>query len=279
MNADAVIINGAIPLRVNKPRVIVNHGLNKRKRKGLNEVRARFYSQIGRYMYRRYADFYVCVSKRLSREINEYLGINCSVVPLPVKLHLFKNPPQKEREDLILHVGTRKGKNAETSILATAALIKNYSNAKLFVIGPNNNYISHLAEKYKNMIPHNLEFIFDANIFVISNLMAKAKVLVLPSKFETFPYAVLEGFASGLPAVVSNAVPEELVENGGNGFIVSDFNPNEYAENLLLLLRDADLWNFMSHNAFRTVSTFSHIEVAKIYERILEVCLGDRNGC
>jgi hypothetical protein len=97
---DAAIVSGVVPLRF-KPKVAVNHGITLRP--------GRLYFWAARALYRGY-DRLVCVSKRLRCEVRSVLGVDCEVVPLPLKLNLY-GPGPEERENLIVHVGTRPVKN------------------------------------------------------------------------------------------------------------------------------------------------------------------------
>lgn len=82
-----------------------------------------------------------------------------------------------------------------------------------------------------------------------ARLLAEATLLVLPSKFEVFPLALLEAYASGLPAVCSRvgAVPEILKE-GQNGFLVPTGDPVALANGLRRILDDPQLRQAMASN-------------------------------
>lgn len=56
---------------------------------------------------------------------------------------------------------------------------------------------------------------------------------------ETFPFAILQALAQELPVVVTRVGDvSQMVEEGVNGFVVLEKNPNEIAEKLILLLID-----------------------------------------
>jgi len=63
-----------------------------------------------RELYRRY-DKIICVSSKLRDETKTRRNIDCTVIPLPLKLELFKPLEPGEREDIIIHIGTRPVKN------------------------------------------------------------------------------------------------------------------------------------------------------------------------
>ncbi|MCT0198467.1 glycosyltransferase [Synechococcus sp. CS-1325] len=68
----------------------------------------------------------------------------------------------------------------------------------------------------------------------------RARIFVLPSRFEGMPNALLEAMASGLTAIVTDASPGplELVEHGHTGLVVPVENPRALAAAMEALLAD-----------------------------------------
>jgi glycosyltransferase involved in cell wall biosynthesis len=122
---DAVIVNGVVPLRF-KPRVAVNHGITLKVNKP--------YLYAVKRLYRGY-DKVICVSHKLREEVRSVLGVDCEVIPLPMKLELYKPRSINEREDIVVHIGTRPVKNPHISIEAVRLLRRRGFNTKLIVIG------------------------------------------------------------------------------------------------------------------------------------------------
>jgi len=273
LDLDAIIVNGIIPLRTKAAKIAVNHGrihsFQRNLFKGKMPVRA--YLQIAKYLYRHYANVSVCSSSQLGREFKKFIGMDSIIIPLPIKLHLFKSEPLNQRDSLVVQIGARPTKNVELSIKSIEVIVRKMNvNAKLIIAGSKSRYAEKLMLKYKHLIPRYLNFIFNADISTLRDLLAHARVLVLPSRYEAFPYAVLEAFASGLPVVVSDAVPSEAVLDGYNGFRVHSFDPDLYAARLAGLLTNDSLWRNVSRNALRTASNYSHIKIAKNYECIVK---------
>jgi glycosyltransferase involved in cell wall biosynthesis len=82
-----------------------------------------------------------------------------------------------------------------------------------------------------------------------ARLLAAATLFVLPSKLEVFPLALLEAYASGLPAVCARvgAVPEILKE-GENGFLVQPGDTVALADCVRRILDDEKLRQAMGCN-------------------------------
>ena len=72
--------------------------------------------------------------------------------------------------------------------------------------------------------------------------LAQARIMLLPSLWEGLPVSVLEAMHRGIPVVASD-VPgtDELVIDGGTGYLVPTQDAQAYAERIARLLADAAL--------------------------------------
>ncbi|HTP01099.1 MAG TPA: glycosyltransferase family 4 protein, partial [Anaerolineales bacterium] len=77
-------------------------------------------------------------------------------------------------------------------------------------------------------------------------------VLVVPSYWEGFGIAYLEGMAFGLPAIgtTAGAIPQ-MISHGVNGFLISPGDSAALADLLQRLASDRDLLDRMSLNALQ----------------------------
>src|SRR5574341_2602930 len=80
--------------------------------------------------------------------------------------------------------------------------------------------------------------------------MKSAQVLVIPSSYEGFGIAYLEGMAFGLPAIgtVAGAIPQ-LVTDGENGYLIAPGDSEALAERLAELASNRELLTRLSLNA------------------------------
>jgi len=259
LNIDGVIINGIISLRFNGKKIAVNHGIY--------EISAnRLTKTIAKYLYKKCIR--ICVSNKLAQEYSSFFGLDSQVIPLPLRLKMFKSRSINERENVILHVGTRPIKNLNVSIEAVKMLKKKRMHPRLIVVGPKCDYSENLVERAREC-DVDIETKYSIPLSELADLYSKAKALILPSKYEAVAYATIESMASGTPVVVSNEIPTDVVSNGHNGFRINTYHPADYAEALAILLKDQELWTRLSENAISSVTRFDHIEIAKKYAKLM----------
>lgn len=84
----------------------------------------------------------------------------------------------------------------------------------------------------------------------IENLYREADILLHTALYESFGLVLVEAMACGLPVIcLDGKGNRDIVENGKNGFILSDSNAELFTEKILLLAKDSRLYAEMSTNA------------------------------
>ena len=79
-----------------------------------------------------------------------------------------------------------------------------------------------------------------------------AQVMVMPSSYEGFGIAYLEGMGFGLPAIATTSgAASEFITDGTNGYLIPLENSSVLAERLVMLANDRDLLARMSVNALK----------------------------
>jgi glycosyltransferase involved in cell wall biosynthesis len=68
--------------------------------------------------------------------LHSTLKLPCKVIPIPLKLDPFKPRSPNERENIVVHIGTRPAKNPQVSIEAIKILRKRGFNVKLIIVDP-----------------------------------------------------------------------------------------------------------------------------------------------
>ena len=99
----------------------------------------------------------------------------------------------------------------------------------------------------------------------VDEILPKLGLMVLTSISEAQPLVLLEGYASGLPAIATDVGScREIIEGGSAedralgsaGAVVSIANPDATAEAALALLKDEQRWRLAQQAGIRRVTKF-----------------------
>lgn len=92
----------------------------------------------------------------------------------------------------------------------------------------------------------------------VSEYYNKAEISVLPSTIEGFGLVVVEAMASKLPVIsFKTEGPSEIINDGVNGYLIENFDTEEFARKIYSLLTNKQLLEEMSHNAYLHSKDFS----------------------
>lgn len=107
-------------------------------------------------------------------------------------------------------------------------------------------------------------------------LYSAADILAAPSLHENLSNTVIEGMASGLPAIAFNVggMPD-IITDGYDGFVITKFDTDQYADALVKLVNDSSLTNLMSHRARQSILKRNDVDLIacqyrNLYESILK---------
>jgi glycosyltransferase involved in cell wall biosynthesis len=119
--------------------------------------------------------------------------------------------------------------------------------------------------------------IFTGRLPNIKSILNMADVAILPSRFEGFPFALLEAMACKLSVIASRVggIPE-MVQDKVSGLLIETANVQKLADSLSLLYMDELLRNKLRTEAQITVSNKSSLNsmmksTLKIYENLLDL--------
>jgi len=95
----------------------------------------------------------------------------------------------------------------------------------------------------------------------ISDILTALDVLVVPSEIETFGMVILEAMAMGVPVVsCAKGGPEEIIDDGVNGFLIAEQDPLLLAQKVLYLLENHSVKEAIRLSGKRTVFRKFRIE-------------------
>ena len=98
-----------------------------------------------------------------------------------------------------------------------------------------------------------------------------ADIFVFPSYIETFGMVLIEANAAGLPVITSD-VPgcRDVIKNRYNGLLAEPGNPEMFAERILSLLNDDNLYNQMLTNISENTGRYDWVVISNQYRRLYE---------
>lgn len=93
----------------------------------------------------------------------------------------------------------------------------------------------------------------------IDKKYSESSMIVMTSRYEGLPMALLEGQAAGLPMVsyACKCGPRDIIKEGVNGFLLEEGDKEGVANKILTIIKDKELRDEMGRNSFEMSKNFS----------------------
>ncbi len=195
----------------------------------------------------------------LYEELRKDLGIH---IKSKIALHIGNFSPEKNHEFLLNIFDELKHEHSDIKLVCVGSGI--------------------LLEKTKQIAKQKG---LSQNIFFlgfrkdIPELLAASDCLVLCSKIEGVPGVVLEAGTQKIPTISTNVggVSEVLI-NGQTGFLIEEFNKDEFKEKLIELMYNSKLRKDFGENAYNMISKGFDSEItAKKFESLYQNLIASNN--
>ncbi|OFY85153.1 MAG: hypothetical protein A3F72_05075 [Bacteroidetes bacterium RIFCSPLOWO2_12_FULL_35_15] len=188
-----------------------------------------------------------------NKNIPTYLKNNIRLIPYGFNYYRFKSEQAKiidtSKAINILNVGSFQSKKNQIFIIEIAKILKKRElNFIINLIGEGEQF-----ENVKNAIEQNKlqnNIILTGNINDVENWYKKVDIYIHTAKYEPFGLVFLEAMASGTPIITLDGKGNrDLIENGKNGFIINEENPEMFADKIELLISNKSLYHSISEYA------------------------------
>ena len=197
------------------------------------------------------------------------------------RFHRIDNPlspeffaiPNLEEEGRLLYAGTiDERKNVIDLLRALDIVRQRMPDVRLRIAGRTTNpAYYHEAQQYvgSHDLGSSVQFLGLLDSAALRDEYALCSAVVLASRQETAPMAVIEAMAAGKPVVATRVggVPD-LVDDGGSGFLVQLDDVASFAQSVADLLADKDLRHRMGQRARKLAERFRAQTVASRYRDV-----------
>ncbi len=197
-----------------------------------------------------------------------------AVPPVAIEEESLDPPDTADRPPTIVWLGKlRRYKSVHHAVQAMPAVIKRCPDAKLVIAGRRDDegYRQDLLSQIERLgLNGAVDFAFDLSEDEKRELLGRARVMGLPSPIEGFGIVLLEAAAQGTPAVVSEGIPREVIEDGYNGLRVPFGDRERLADAITSVLQSADLHKTLATNAIEHARGFSKHGLQTKLEQVLQ---------
>lgn len=184
------------------------------------------------YVLRNMVDLYTVESKCMKYILEKKWKIKIKIIPNGIfRENDIDMPKIENKENLFLTVG-RLGteQKATEDLLEAYAMVADVINWKLMLVGPIESTFSKYLDNYFVRNPHlKNNIIIEGNVTdnnQLTYIYKRAKIFVLPSKWEGFPLVLMEALEWGEYLIVSDKVPS-IDDVGNNGKYASVVKYND----------------------------------------------------
>ncbi len=177
--------------------------------------------------------------------IEPYTNANIYDIDNPVDKRYFEVVRSAEPGRILCVGWINERKNTLGSVEAFARIASDFEDATLVIAGEAKeseyfNRVLHSIQKHK--LADRIEMLGHIDRGRLTEELARAGVLLLPSRQENAPMAIAEAMAAGVPVIASNrcGMPY-MIEEGRTGFLVDPESTDQIADRLSKLIGSRQL--------------------------------------
>jgi GalNAc-alpha-(1->4)-GalNAc-alpha-(1->3)-diNAcBac-PP-undecaprenol alpha-1,4-N-acetyl-D-galactosaminyltransferase len=206
-----------------------------------------------------------------TEEAAKWVRRNCHKTALVIPNALRSLPPASaQREHLIIGVGRLTyQKGFDLLLRAFAKVAPVFENWRLVIIGEGEERTNLQRLRSELMLTSCVEFI--GQIADVASWMARAALVVQPSRFEGFPNVVLEGMGMGAAVISANCSsgPADLIQDGISGRLVPIDDVDALTRVMAQLMSRQDIRERLGQEASKVRERFRQELIMEQWEKVL----------
>ena len=209
----------------------------------------RFFAELqGRLIFNN--SYLIALTEQENKILRSFGAKKVKTIPNPIDTSFF-TPGNIKKEDLILYVGRFADWKLGNFPEVAERIIKKEGNVKIAFIGfATNEKIDVLKKRF----PDRVIVRKDVPQEELLNWYQRAKILVLPSKYEAFGMVAAEALSVETPVIASRVGgTEEVIQDNKTGLLFDYKNPDELEKKIISLLNNEQLRKEMGKRGRRFV--------------------------
>jgi glycosyltransferase involved in cell wall biosynthesis len=256
---DLIHAHGALPCghaamvihsKLGVPYVVSAHGLDVFSSNQAGGAAAGWCRRVSGKVYGS-ASAVICISDKVRERLGRDFSAKARVIYNGVDAERFHPGPGMKSPLTVLSVGNLIPIKGHALLLrAFARVVESVPDCRLEIFGdgPERTHLVRLARELG--IDGRVRFHGRQSREAIAEAMRRSAIFALPSSYEGLGCVYLEAMASGKPAIGCRGQGiEEIIEHGGNGFVIPPGGEIELSDCLRMLLQNDDLRSRMGASA------------------------------
>ncbi len=218
----------------------------------------------------------ITLNTSLKRAMTEKLGINkkkIEIIPSGIDVKYIKSVRAGKKKNRAIYVGRLAPQKNVLLMLKAFAGVDSFMKLDIVGEGVWMEYLKQQAE----LLNIGDRVVFHGKIEnheTVIKMIKESSVFVLPSLRESFGITILEAMCCGTAVVSTNTEgPRDSIISGFNGFLC-DFNENDMAEKINIVVEDPALRKKMEKNGLKTAVDYDWEKIvdkiASCYNEVLD---------
>jgi glycosyltransferase involved in cell wall biosynthesis len=180
----------------------------------------------------------------------------------------FKSMNIQKEYDIVYIGRLAQVKHVETLIKAVSVVKEDNPHIRAAILGegPEKDKLERLSKRLD--LVNNIDFVgYQSDAW---NWYTKAKISVLTSEREGFPYSVIESLSCGVPVITSNCGDVcDVIKDCYNGVIIEDYHDYQsFAEAIIDVLQNPQIITEYSNNALKTAENLTVEKAVLVWKGI-----------